>query len=153
LFRLSSFVSDFNFGNHIIFFMDLIGRKLLNVYIIRPDLHQVLFPLQTQIFCKILQQLPDHNAAREMRLIPNVFNGHGQNLHQVGKFLKITGFFHFFLQPHLHHQLFDDLVAPHYNSFSIAIVLSALFVSKIIRTHFFVGSRRHFCVAIFSRPS
>jgi hypothetical protein len=97
-------------------------RKLLNVYINRPDLHHVLPPLQTQTFLQ-----PDHNAAREMRLLPNVFNGTGQILHQVGKFLKITGDFHFFLQPYLLHQLSDDLVEPtiilfkHRNSFFVII--------------------------------
>jgi hypothetical protein len=66
------------------------GRKLLNVYIIRQDLHHVLPPLQTQIIWKFIEQLPDHNAAREMLLLPNVFNGHDQIIHQIGKFWKIA---------------------------------------------------------------
>jgi hypothetical protein len=63
-FRRSLFVSDFNFGNHVILFVDP-GRKLMDVYIIRSNLHHVLPPLQTQMLWKFLKQLPDHNAVRE----------------------------------------------------------------------------------------
>jgi hypothetical protein len=73
-----------------------------------------------------------------LRLLPN---GHGQILHQVGKFLKIARVFYLFLQPDLFHQLFDDLVEL---TIILSIAFSALFVGKIILTQFLARSRRHF---------
>jgi hypothetical protein len=112
---------------------------------------------------KFLQLLPDHNAPREIRLLSSVFNGHGQILHQVGKFLKIAGFFHLFLQTDLLHQLFDDLVKPtivlfkHHNSFLGIIrrqdyshtMPSRIQVTLSEALHVFDFRK----VAIFSRPS